>query len=171
MKSGILHCLTLLASIVVATKGYGSEYRRDLYATVGNWQIVRTKSGNSRSCLIQNIYNGHSQLGFGLFGQPAATRLFLYGSDLGLKPGTTGSAEISLVGLPRNSFASKARYVAQEKQLARITMGSPIYQKMLTLRDNNDTLQIRLAGRSYQFNLAGTIDVMPDYMRCLNELP
>jgi len=157
--------------MVVATQGYCSEYRRDLYATVGNWQIVRTMSGNNRSCLIQNIYNGHSQLGFGLFGQPAVTRLFLYGSDLALKPGTTGSAAISLVGLPRNSFASKARYVAQEEQLARITMGSPVYQKMLTLRDNTDTLQIRLAGRIYQFNLAGTIDVMPDYMRCLNELP
>jgi hypothetical protein len=162
--------LTIGGALVAATNVFGSEFRRDLYAAVGNWQIARTTTQKNSSCLIQSVYDGHSQIAFGIFGRPATTRIFLYASDLSLKPGATGNAAVSLIGLKRNSFEKITRYVAQESQLARMTMGSSIYQKMLTLRQNNDILHIELAGRSFQFNLAGTIDIMPDYMKCLNQL-
>jgi hypothetical protein len=162
---------TLAIVWLFAGQTLAAEAQRALFASVGNWQIVRSSDGNKGSCLIQSVYDGHVQLAFGIFGQPAATEIFVYADDLALQPGSRGQAMLHLVGLKRNAFEMRAPFVVQSAHLARIKTSSSVYRKMLTLQQDNDSLHVDLAGRQFVFALSGTIDIMPDYMKCLNQLP
>ena len=164
-----LFALTIVC--LLADQALAAEPQRKLFASVGNWQIVRSTDGKKASCLIQSVHDGHAQLAFGIFGQPAKTEIFVYADDLALQPGSRGQAVLNLVGLKRNAFEKKAPFVIQSVHLARITTSSPVYQKMLTLQQDNDSLHIDIAGSTFVFALSGTIDIMPDYMKCLNRLP
>jgi hypothetical protein len=63
IKARLVPALAIYGALVAATDACGSEYRRELYASVGNWQIVRTITEKTSFCLIQNVYDGHTNSG------------------------------------------------------------------------------------------------------------
>jgi hypothetical protein len=153
----------------VINQAYAGETK--LFASEGKWQVVQSVQGKTPSCLIQSIYDGHSQIAFGLFGPQPTTEIFVYANELAMPQGSRGRARLRLVGLQRNAVDRTAPYVVPTAHLARISTGSSVYQKMLTLLQNSDSLHIDLAASHFDFALAGTVDIMPYYMKCLNKLP
>jgi hypothetical protein len=142
-----------------------------LFATVGDWQVVQSLEGDRPSCLIQSVYDGHAQIAFGLFGAQPATEIFVYANEIVVPPGSRGQVKLRLEGLRRNAFEKTAPYVIQSAHLARISTTSSVYQKMLTLRQDSDSLHVDLDYSQFDFALSGTVDIMPAYMKCLNKLP
>jgi hypothetical protein len=131
---------------VIGQAGAGES---KLFASVGQWQVAQSLQNKKPACLIQSVYHAHTQIAFGLFGPQPSTEIFVYANELAMASGSRGPGRLRLEGLTRNAFLKLAPYVIQSAHLARISTSNSVYQKMLTLRQNSDSLHGDLAGSQF----------------------